>query len=241
MSRITQKAAVSPIEVFKTSTDTAFTTYTGQKFDSSDGREFTLIRAGAVNLASGVLVQGEPIVANHQNIAIAANAAAGATQVTVTLGATAATANFYAGGYLIVNDGTGEGQTLKIASNPAADLSTNMVVTLEDPIVTSITAAGSEVSLFPNPYKGVVINPTTPTNIPVGVTLYPITATYYGLVTSKGLTSCLIDGAPAAGAAISPSNATAGAVESGVIAQGFVGKTAQLGVSTEYNTVYIDC
>ncbi len=242
MSRITNKGATAPLSLFQTSTDPSFSTFAGERFDLSDGREVVLVQAGGSNLASGVLVQASAIVANHQNIAVTAySAGSNATppRVTVTLGATAATANQYAGGFVVVNDNNGEGQTVKIASHPAADASASLVITLEDTPVTALTTA-SEVCLIANLYVGAIINPTTATNTPIGVTFYPIATTLYGYLISKGPTSLLADGALTVGAAISPSNGTAGAAEDGVIVQGFIGRALQAGVTTEYRTVYVD-
>ncbi len=239
MSRITNKGATSPLGLFKTETDPSFSTFAGERFDLSDGREVVLVQAAAVALASGVLVQAPAIVDNHQNLAVVANTAVGATQVTVTLGATLASTNQYQGGFAVVNAGPGIGQTLKVSSNPAAALSTNVILTLEDSVAVALTTS-SKISLIANPYIGAVINPTTPTNTPIGVTLYPIAASTYGYLISKGPTSALADGAVTVGSAISPSNATAGAVENGVIAQGFVGRALQAGVTTESRMVYVD-
>lgn len=249
MSRITQKGANGPIALvangaFQTSTDTSLATLVGTRWDLSDGREVMLVKAGAVDLVAGKLMQDAAIVANHQNLAVTAFTAYSANgnvppQVTVTLGATAATANQYAGGFLVVNDNNGEGQTLRIASHPAAALSASLVVTLEDGPATALTTS-SEVCLIPAHGNGVIVYPTTPTGATAGVTLYPITAASYGFITTKGLTSCLADGAVTVGSQISPSNAVAGAIENGVIAQGFCGYANQAGVDTEYRTVFID-
>lgn len=202
-----------------------------------DGRVAQYCLAGAVDLAAGKLCQGPAVVANHQNIAVAANAAIGDTSVTVTLGATAATANQYAGGFLNVNDATGEGLSYEILSHPAASSSGSLVVTLRSPIRVALTASTSEVSLIANPANGVIVNPTTPTGKVVGVPITPVTAGYYFWAIKKGLTPVLNDGALTVGSAVSPSNAVAGAVENGVIAQGFVGIAYQTGVDTEYRTV----
>lgn len=257
MSRLTQKGQGAPFSLFQTVSETVSpapfsnsTTTAGERFDASDGREFVIVQNGTVALVAGVLVQAPPVVAAHQNMAVTAYSPKSSTvpytTITVTLGATAATVNQYAGGFLVVNDNAGEGQTLKIQSHPAADLSTSLTLTLEDTAVTAITTA-SEVSLIPNLYVNVVVNPTTPTNTPIGVTLNAIAASVagttnvFGLIQTKGPTSCLNGDADlTVGSAISPSNATAGAVENGVIAQGFVGRALQAGVNTEYRTVYID-
>lgn len=242
MSRITQRGATSPFNIFDNNTEAQNSTYPGQKFDLADGREVTLVKIGASNIASGLLTAGSAIVANHQNVAVAANVTASATAytVTVTLGATAATANQYAGGFLVINAGAGIGQTLRINSHPAADASASLVLTLEDAVQVSLASASSKACLIANPYTGVVINPTTSVSTPVGATFYPVTAGSYAFVVSKGATSLLADGSLTVGAAISPSNATAGAVEDGVIAQGFVGRALQAGVTTEARTVFID-
>lgn len=240
MSRITQFGATAPFALFKNDTDASDATYTGQRFALSDGREVTLILAGAVNLASGVLVQGSAIVANHQNQTVA-TAAAGATTVTFTPGNTAVTANQYAGGYLVINAGTGIGQTFKIQSHPAANASTAFVITLEDAIVTATSVSDSKGCLIANPYNGCVINPTTPTATPVGVTLYPITAANYGYVVSKGPTSCLADSnTVAVGLGIMPSTTTAGSIAVQTATGANIGRALQASVSAEARMVYVD-
>lgn len=249
MSRITQKAAVAPLSLvangtFQTSTDASLATLVGTRFDTSDGRELMLVKAGAVAVVPGKLYQDAALVANHQNLAVTAFTAYSnngnvPAKVTVTLGATAATANQYAGGFLVVNDNNGEGQTLRIASHPAADSAASLVVTLEDSPTTAITTA-SEVCLIPPHGADIILAPTTLTGAVAGVSLYNIAASAYGFVVTKGLTSCLADGAIGIGAAIGPSNAVTGAVEVGVLAQGIIGNAAQAGVDTEYRTVFVN-
>jgi hypothetical protein len=246
MSRITQKSAVAPLEVLKTSTDASLATAIGERFDLSDGREVTLFQAGSVDLASGVLVQSAPIVANHQNLAVVSFTAASVSTgtpatIVATLGGTAATANQYAGGFVVVNDNAGEGQTLKVAANLAqASTSGNVTIYLEDSPVTALTSA-SEICLIPAVGSGVVINPTTPTNRPLGVTLNPVAASAYGLAVSKGATSALADASTAAvGLGIAPSTTTAGSVTVQAATLANIGSALQATVSTEYRTVFID-
>lgn len=205
-----------------------------------DGKVVQYCLAGSVALLPGKLCQGPAVVANHQNIAVASTAAIGDITVTVTLGATAATANQYAGGFLSVNDATGEGAQYEILSHPAADASASLVVTLRSPIRVALVAATSEVSLIANPANGIIVNPTTPTGKVVGVPIVDVPASYYCWVVMKGLCPVLNDGALTVGSAVSPSNAVAGAVENGVIAQGFVGNAYQTGVDTEYRTVNLN-
>lgn len=249
MSRITQRGATGPLGLvangtFQTSTDASIETLLGTRWDLSDGREVMLIQAGASALVPGKLNQDAAIVANHQNLAVTAYQAYSANgnvpaKVTVTLGATAATANQYAGGFVMVNDNNGEGQTLRIASHPAADASASLAITLEEGGTTALTTA-SEVCLLPAHGNAVIVNPTTPTGALAGVTFYDIAAGAYGFTVVNGLVACLADGAVTVGSAVSPSNAVAGAVENGVIAQGFVGFANQAGVDTEYRSIQVN-
>ena len=230
---------------FQTSTDTSLKTLVGTRWDLSDGREVALVyNAAAGAIAAGKLVQSPAIVTAHQNLVVTAFQAYSANgntpaKVTVTLGAAAATANQYAGGYLIVNDNNGEGQTLKIASHPAADSSGSLAVTLEDGPTVAITTS-SEVCLSALPYYDVVVCPTTLTGKPVGVTLYNLPVSSYGYIQTRGPVACLNDANTAIGLDLMPSANTAGAVASYVVATASrVGTSTQAGVSTEYRLIDI--
>jgi hypothetical protein len=216
-----------------TSTDTSLATLVGAKFKSADGREFALVQNAGVALTAGKLVQGPvSIGANHTGLTCA-TAAIGATQITVTLGGTLATANQYQGGFAVVSAGTGIGQTLRIASHPAGTSSGTVVLTLEDPLSVATAVADSKVSLTLNPYgsangtdvrtSGVVISPTTATGPTIGVTITPIPASTttvptYGFIQTKGFVACLNDSATAIGLDVMPSSAVAGAVLTYVVA-----------------------
>lgn len=236
MSQLSSDIQVIPQQLFSSSATQM--TELGARAVSPDGRVFRYVKAGGTALVPGKLQQASAIVANHQNIAVAAAAAIGATSVTVTLGATAATANQYSGGVLIVNDATGEGHTYKIKSHPAAEASASLVVTLEDAIVVALTTS-SEISLIANLYSGVIVNPTTPTASPVGVAIYPVAASEFGWIQTKGIVSCLNDGGTAVGLAVAPSQATAGAVKTGATTLDSVGRAYQAATSTEYNAIFI--
>lgn len=249
MSRITQKGATGPVSLvanglMQTSTDAALATLLGSRWDTSDGRELLFVKAGAVAVVPGKLYQDAALVANHQNIAVTAYQAYSANgnvpaKVTVTLGATAATANQYAGGFVVVNDNNGEGQILRIASHPAASSAASLAVTLEEGATTAITTA-SEVCLIPAHGGDVILAPTALTSALAGVSMYDIAIAAYGFLTTKGAVACLADGAVAVGASLSPSNVVTGAVEVGVLAQGIIGNASQAGVDTEYRLVSIN-
>lgn len=240
MSRITNKGAVAPLSLFQTSTDAGFVTTAGERFDLSDGREVLLVQAGATGLVADNLIQSSAIVANHQNVAVA-TAVAGATQITVTLGATAATLNQYQGGFVAINAGTGIGQTLKIQSHPAANSSATLVLTLEDPLVAATATADSKAVIIANPYLNVIVNPTTATATPIGVAFYAIATTAYGYLITKGPVGALSDASIAGvGLGIMPSTTTAGTITVGTATGARIGRALQTGVSAEARLVYVD-
>jgi len=162
-----------------------------------DGREFRYGLAGVANLAVGKLTQAPAVVANHGTVAsplsVQASAVVGATQVSVTLGATAASANQYAGGYLVITDGPGAGQSLLIR-NHAAVLSAGVItLNLVDPVTTAITVTTSKCVLQLNQYSGLLISATTTIDKYCGVPNIAVTAAYYGWFQSKGTAAVLAD------------------------------------------------
>lgn len=210
----------------------------GERVVTPDGRSFRYAKAGAVALVPGTLVQAPVEITNHQNLTPAA-AAVGATSLTVTLGATAATANQYAGGWVVVTVTPGQGYQYLISSHPAADASATLALQLADPIAVALTTS-SRVDLVLNPFNGVIINPTTATSAPVGVAISPITAGQFGWVQVGGVATILSDGGSTVGTNVSASNATAGAVEAAVTAQAAIGVAVTGVATTEYGAFLIN-
>lgn len=251
MSRITQKGATGPLALqsggtFQTSTDSALATLVGTRWDLSDGREVILAgTSSATTVAPGKLYQDAATISDHVNLAVTAIQTYSANgnvpyKLTVSLGATAVVANQYAGGFVLVNAGTGIGQVLRIASHPAAALSTSLVVTLEDGPNTALSTSDSKATLITPHGKNVIIYPTTGSGAPVGFAIYAIAASTYGFFVTKGVTTAILDstGSLGAGSQVSPSNADAGEVEGGVLAQGFVGVSIQAGVTGEARAIF---
>lgn len=213
----------------------------GAKYVDNNGNVYRYVKAGGTALVPGKLQDGPADIGNHTNIAVASAAAAGVKTVTVTLGATAATANFYAGGKLVVNDVDGQGFTYTVKSHPAADASASLVVTLDDdePIITALTTS-SQVTLVPNQYGGVVIHAASEAGVPVGVAVTAVTASYYGWIQTKGIVSCLHDATPAEiGEGVSASTTTDGCVTEQVTPLSEVGVALVQGVSTEFNPIML--
>ena len=230
--------------LFQNSTDAGNANDVGQHFNTADGREVTLVLAGAVNLAAGVLTQSSAYVANHQNLTTVSYTAVSTqtnlpASAVVTLGGTAATANQYQGGFAIVNAGTGIGQTLRIQANTAGTTTANITVTFEDAPSVALDTT-SKICLVANPFSSIIIAPTTSTGMVTGVTLYPITAANYGFVVTKGIVSCLSDASVATtGLGIMRSVTTAGTITVSAATGADVGRSFVTTVSAEARPIYI--
>ena len=181
----------------------------GTILELPDGREFKYALNGGSAISSGKLASSAAMIGNHDMDLTTAAASVGDTSITVTLGGTAATKDQYADGYIYTNDGTGQGQIYRIASNPAADGSATLAVTLaaNDPVAVACTATTLS-GLVVNPYSGIVVSPTSITNRTLGVTATDIAANAYGFVQTKGLASVLVSGTVVAGEPLRVAGAT---------------------------------
>ncbi len=221
-----------------------------------------LVQNGTVALTPGKLIQSAAETTAFEKLAMtvptAQPATAGTTAILVTNGATVLNVNQFQGGYIVTASATGLGQILKIASHQAAAASATFVVTTEDPIQTTLDAT-TTVSLVMNPYSSVIINPTTPSGTPVGVSLYNIAAStaasynattgalttngvaQYGFICCHGVVAVLMDAdASGVGVGVGPSDLTAGAVGTEVAGtQSHVGITQQTSTSAQYVPVYL--
>lgn len=184
----------------------------GELRSATGGRAYRYGLAAGADLAAGKLAQGATIAANHVN-RTGVTTVAGQNQVTYAVGATAVTSNQYAQGFLVVNAGTGAGQTLLISGNTSALSSGSPTINLADSIITATSVSDSKFSLYPHPYSAGLIQATTLAAGAIGVPNVIITAAYYGWFQVTGVCSVLSDtGAPAPGAPVTYSDETAGAV-----------------------------
>lgn len=135
---------------------------------TNDGRRFRYVQFGGAVTAGNVVI-APALVSNHLNISVQTAAAANATNVLVTLGATAATQDQYAEGYLVVGvTGSGVPVIRKIKGNTAGSASTTITVVLDgrEPLLFALTTS-NVVSLIPSRFNGVTASSTA--GDPVGV------------------------------------------------------------------------
>lgn len=241
MAQLTGYASAFGQPIFASVAEGSQSMVPGERAMTADGRKFVYVLNGATATVAGSVYQTAAELTNHDHLTPAA-AAVGATQITVTLGATAVTANQYAGGLLVVDSAPGEGYSYLIASHPAADLSTACVFTLSDPVQVAITTA-SEVTLTPNPYSAVIVAPaTTLTGAVVGVATYVISANQYGWLQTGGPCGVLIGGTPGVGTAVVSPGANAGevVVDPANAAVTIVGSMMVAGAAGEINQVLLN-
>ena len=168
----------------------------GTRGVTPDGRIFYYAKnSSAAITTAGMIVDGIAAVAAHDmDVAATAAHSVGDTTISIEVPTTDLTANQYADGYLVCNDGPGEGEVYRIKSHPAHDASDDntVIITIADPggIRTALTT-GSLFGLVYNPYTDVKLmdGDGTMTTGVLGVTTIPVTASYYCWIQTAGVGS----------------------------------------------------
>lgn len=154
-----------------------------------DDRVFYLAKNDSGStLNQAELYMAEAQVSNHDNLAVASGGAANTKTVTVTLGGTLVTENQYRNGFLLVKDGTGEGQYFRIRSHPGQSTTNGDVeITLYDEIVTGLSTSDSTCSLKKNKWHDPRQAPgNSQAGVLVGVPIVDIADGEYGWMQTWG-------------------------------------------------------
>ena len=217
----------------------------GTELHEFTGRKW---RRGQQNASSaaiaGSLVQSPVPGANLDELVIAA-AAAGARSITVTLGATALTADEMNGGFVVIEDDAGEGRCYLIEDNPAVSASAAGAISLAHGIEVALTAA-TTVSVIPHPGKLVVIHPSPPTAAIYGNPAAAIATSNYGWYQFRGLSAVLTEGTLRIGERVRASEAADGTVtaldfdEATQADFGDLGQVVSVGATTEHSPILLN-
>ena len=195
-------------------------------------------RLGSGAVTAGKCVTHAASIAHHFDLTPTAGVAAGETAISVETAGTDITLNQYANGYLYVNDAAGEGQMLRIQSNPAHDHSSDpsIVITCYDDLATAITTS-SRVTLIPDPSSALIGQAATTTGATMGVTVVDIAATHYGWFAVSGPATVLTSGTLVVGNHAVPLGAV-GAVgpAAGDVIQ-VIGVVMIVNVTTDYSLI----
>ena len=175
----------------------------GTRAQTPDGRVFYYARNGSAAITTaGMIVDAAAafaIAAHDMDVPANANAA-GVTAVSVAVPTTDLTLNQYADGYLIFNDGPGEGEVYRIKSHPAHDASDDntVIINIDEPDgLRTATTTSSLFGIFVNPYSAVKVidgDGIMETGA-LGVTTIPMTANYYGWIQTAGIGSVAVGAA----------------------------------------------
>lgn len=238
---LTQRISLSAQNLRKVSTTKVHRL--GTIAETADGRIYRYARAGGANLTNGNLQINTTVVANHTNRTVAAAAAIGATKVSVNLGATAATQDQYADGFLTVNDATGEGIQYGVQGNAAnaGSLACDVLLFGDEPLQAALVASTSEVTLKKNNWADTILSATGQADLPVGVPNVTVTAGSYYWAQTGGECSVLADASTMTkGVELTISAATAGAVGlKDAAGEVKVGVASEALVSTENRAAYL--
>tara|TARA_Y100000310_G_C20417519_1_gene685058 strand:+ start:23 stop:796 length:774 start_codon:yes stop_codon:yes gene_type:complete len=168
----------------------------GTKMVLPDGRTFYYgqCASGAAISTAGMIVDGQAAEGAHDlDVPPTAAQSVGDNAISLEVPTTDLTKDQYKDGYLVFNDGPGEGEIYRIVSHPAHDASDDptVIITIEDEgIQTAITTATEAQLVYP-PYSGLKLidGDGTQTTGPLGITAIPMTASYYGWIQTSGLAS----------------------------------------------------
>jgi hypothetical protein len=185
----------------KKAQSTTFGPALGQKMILPDGREYVHARANtAAALGIGVPIVQKAVAGTSVNLAVATDAAIGATTVVLTMPATTlcTIVDQYAGGFLSVNDVTGEGYTYKIKKSSTAAAASTATFTLEpsDPIKVALANGTSECTIRENTFNYVLDRAagTGSVGAPAGVPPVAVSAGYYCWLQRRGESTLLAGG-----------------------------------------------
>ena len=210
-------------------------------------RTFFYAHDDDTGIATGKVVSTVAPVSYHTNCAVSGSPAIGATEVTVTMGATTpVTKNMYAEGYMIVNAGTGAGHTYRVKSHPAAAVSKTCKYTLYDPLVVALVTTTTYVSFLENKYEDVkIFTASSQVGVAIGVTPVAVTALtggYYFWLQTWGPASVMADENYAAYTPLVPGSGVDGNVEAfdadGTLEQ-VIGVSLMVGVDGEHNPMWL--
>tara|TARA_R110002012_G_scaffold137444_4_gene292286 strand:+ start:188 stop:1093 length:906 start_codon:yes stop_codon:yes gene_type:complete len=195
-------------------------------------------KMGAGAVTAGKCVTHAASIADHFDLTPTAGVAAGETAISVETAGTDITLNQYANGYLYVNDAAGEGQMLRIKSNPAHDHSADpsIVITCYDDLATAITTS-SRITLIPDPRSALIGQAATTTGATMGVTVVDMAATHFGWFAVSGPATVLTSGTLVVGNHAVPLGAV-GAVgpAAGDVIQ-VIGTVMIVNVTTDYSLI----
>ena len=181
--------------IYETSSTQKF--HLGTKLVYPDGRCFRYAKNGGTALVKAYMTTSEAIMAHtleetQSTYGASADVGDYEIDIDVTTGGTFVE-NEFADGFLVVNNGTAEGDIYKVIANKIdGSDDTLMRVQFETPIRTAWDAT-SEITLVKSPWRDVDVMPVTAEGTPAGIPLVAVTANYYCWLQTGGYAPCIVD------------------------------------------------
>jgi hypothetical protein len=171
----------------------------GTRMVLPDGRTFYYARNSTAAITdAGFIVDGSALKGAHDtDVPATAAHSVGDHTISIEVPTTDLIKDEYKDGYLVFNDGPGQGEVYRILSHPAHDASEDntVIITLNEKIRTALTTS-SLCGLVYNPYTDIKLidGDGTMTTGPLGITQIPLTAStstvkYYCWIQTYGLSS----------------------------------------------------
>ena len=232
----------------------------GARMITPDGCVYAHAKVSATAGVTGSLYQGVVGISATdtdyiKDLAVAADAAIGATSISVTAGGTTAvTENQFTDGTIFVNDVTGQGTRYRIKGNSAAAAGLTITVNLypSDPVAQALVAGSSQVGLMENPFFGITLTTADTVSIgPVaGALNASVAANYYCWVQRRGEAALLTEGTVVVGNPVSAAyqnlTGAVGAFSAATTLPGDgkaitkVGRVLRVAASTEYSLIQLE-
>ena len=191
--------------------------------------------------AAGDIIQAEAPDGAHDDGDWGVNAI-GTTSLTATTSLTLIE-NEYAGGFMCVENDTGEGYLYRVLSNTAVAGAVGGVIVLQAPGLAVATDATSDVKLVKSRFQEVIQMPTTVTGMLVGAGLGVGANGSFGWVQTRGPAAVLTDGTVVIGQHVRASDGTAGVeplVRAGTAEdEAEVGYVMDVGPTGEYSIIFL--
>jgi len=170
----------------------------------ADGRKFRYTQAGAVALVAGGMTHA-PVPLVHADMLDKAcpTASIGDTSITLTIVAPTPNtfaADYFRGGYLLINDHLV--QYPIISSSAIAATDTTVDLQLGEPLHVALTSS-YHFNLAPSPWRYVIVSSAI-NYLPTGVPQVAVTALYYCWLQTGGIGHCLVDSSPTIGTMLVP-------------------------------------
>lgn len=233
-------------------------TYTTQRYDIGtklvlpDGRTYRFCEKSGTAATIGRVQQAEVPQANMDDLVVVTGAVNTRTVTYTNQTPTAIAANVLAFGYLMTELTPGEAFVYVIESHAAIPASTaDSTITLApmtNGIIVAMTTA-TRLVITKSLYRDVIIHPSPPTAVCVGVANRAIAADNFGWLQTGGMASVLTDGTLTIARSVMASDAVDGAVEVMALAEGtpntqsdfqILGTCHEVAADTRFSPILLD-